>query len=88
MIGEAINANVPLLILNRPSMKEDQNTINYLNKHNLCHTIDWDQFKSFQLDESFMNSITKEINVNSKLNNHEADKTAADILQIINISTS
>ncbi|MEH7097785.1 glycosyltransferase family protein [Neobacillus vireti] len=88
MVGEAINANVPLLILNRTSMVEDQNTINYLKKHHLCHIIDWDQFKSFRLDEFFMNNITKEINVNSKLNNHEADKIAADILQIMNISTS
>lgn len=57
-------------------------------KHHLYDTIDWDQFKLFQVDRSFKNSITKESNVNSKLNNHEADKIAADILQIINISTS
>ncbi|MDR4949888.1 glycosyltransferase [Neobacillus cucumis] len=88
MIGEAVNANVPLLFLNRTSMKEDQNTINYLTKHHLCHTIDWDQFKSFQLDQSFMKGITREWNKNSSVNNYEADKIAADILQLFNIHSS
>jgi len=59
MIGEAVCANIPLLILNRTSMKEDQNTINYLKQHQLCETIDWEEFKSFQVTPSFMNYLEK-----------------------------
>ncbi|WP_342042978.1 glycosyltransferase family protein [Bacillus sp. OTU2372] len=87
MIGEALHANVPLLILNRPSMKEDQNTIKYLKNNYLCHTIDWDEFKSYQLDQSFMKGIKRVVNENGSVNNHEADQIAIDILQIINIYT-
>ncbi|WP_160725774.1 glycosyltransferase [Bacillus sp. USDA818B3_A] len=88
MIGEAINANVPLLILNRPSMREDQNTIKYLKNHPLCHTIDWDRFKSFKVDKSFMRGITGDWGRDGSLNNYEADKIALDILQVLNTHTS
>ena len=46
MIGEAVSAKVPLLILNRPSMQEDRNTIEYLMSKQLCELIDWEEFKS------------------------------------------
>ncbi|MFB5193640.1 glycosyltransferase family protein [Neobacillus sp. KR4-4] len=83
MIGEAISANVPLLILNRASMKEDQNTINYLKKHHLCHTIEWDDFKDYQVDASTINCVEREMRKNISSNNNEADKIAKDILKIM-----
>ena len=79
MIGEAITANVPLLLLNRASMQEDQNTINYLNQHHLCHTIEWDDLQTYQVDPSTLNRVNKEW-----INNHnEADKIAKDILKVL-----
>ncbi|QIZ05637.1 hypothetical protein HFZ78_01840 [Priestia megaterium] len=83
MIGEAMNANVPLLILNRASMKEDQNTINYLNKHHLCNTMEWDDFKTYQVDPSTINGVNKELRENSTSNFNEADRIAVDILKMI-----
>lgn len=41
MVAEAVCANVPLLILDRQSMKEDQNTIQYLKERGRCRTLDW-----------------------------------------------
>ncbi|WP_026568370.1 glycosyltransferase family protein [Bacillus sp. UNC41MFS5] len=83
MIGEAMSANVPLLILNRASMKEDQNTINYLNKHHLCHTIEWDDFKTYMVDNSTIKGVNRELRESSPSNNNEADKIANDILKIL-----
>ncbi|PGY12674.1 glycosyltransferase family protein [Bacillus sp. AFS031507] len=83
MMGEAISANVPLLILNRPSMKEDQNTINYLKRHLLCETIEWDHFETYQVDPTIINHRKKELRQNNFYHNDEAAKIAADILEII-----
>ncbi|SMQ85065.1 conserved hypothetical protein [Bacillus sp. OV166] len=83
MIGEAMNAIVPLLILNRASMKEDQNTINYLNKYHLCNTMEWDEFKTYQVDPSTIKGVNKELRDNSSSNFNEADRIAADILRMI-----
>jgi UDP-N-acetylglucosamine transferase subunit ALG13 len=78
MIGEALTANVPLLILNRPSMKEDQNTINYLKQHHLCETIEWEDFKFFQVN------LPKKLNetVSGDLSNqqNQSEKIAEDLL--------
>ncbi|NYE05887.1 hypothetical protein F4694_002662 [Bacillus niacini] len=81
MIGEALSADVPLLILNRPSMKEDQNTTNYLNQRNLCETIEWNDFLNYKVDTSKIKSNNKE-KVNS---NDQAEKIAADLLEIIQL---
>lgn len=81
MIGEAQTANVPILLLNRPSMKEDQNTINYLKQHHLCETIEWEDFKSYQINIS---NKLKETITSPLLNtqNHSA-KIAGDLMGII-----
>ncbi len=47
-VSEAVVYNVPLLILNREGMKEDQNTINYIRKHGLGKTIDWEEMLKYQ----------------------------------------
>jgi hypothetical protein len=79
IIGEALSADVPLLILNRPSMKEDQNTTNYLKQRNLCETIDWNDFLNYKVDPSKIRSNNKE-KVHS---NDQAEKIVADLLEII-----
>jgi UDP-N-acetylglucosamine transferase subunit ALG13 len=81
MIGEALTANVPLLILNRPSMKEDQNTITFLKQHHLCETIEWEDFETYQVDYS---SNLKET-MSGPFSNHQnqSAKIAADLLAII-----
>jgi UDP-N-acetylglucosamine transferase subunit ALG13 len=82
IIGEAITANVPLLILDRTSMKEDQNTIDYLKQHDLCETIDWDTFKTFQVDPTLIDSQKKRLKNNNSKN--QAEKIAADLISIVN----
>ncbi|MGG1678247.1 glycosyltransferase family protein [Neobacillus sp. NRS-1170] len=83
MIGEALNAGIPLLILNRPSMKEDRNTIHYLKQHQLCQTLDWDDFKTYQVDISMIDKQARELKESHSFFNNDAAKIAADLLGII-----
>jgi uncharacterized protein (TIGR00661 family) len=83
MIGEAISANVPLLILDRPSMKEDQNTISYLKQHQLCGTIDWEAFMTYQVDQSQLNKWDSMTNEHSSKLCNQAQNIAMDLINII-----
>ncbi|MEO2075936.1 MAG: hypothetical protein ABGX20_11245 [Bacillus sp. (in: firmicutes)] len=83
IVGEALIARIPLLILNRPSMKEDQNTINYLQKRHLCGTIDWDDFKAYQVDRFMYSNMKREMDINNLCNNNQAMNISSDILMEI-----
>ncbi|MEH7492709.1 glycosyltransferase [Neobacillus niacini] len=83
MIGEAVSANVPLLILNRPSMQEDQNTIEYLMGQQLCELIDWEEFKSYHLDEGFIERLKTEMRGNDLLLSNQAEKIAESLLRLL-----
>lgn len=78
-IAEAVNSNVPLLILNRPSMNEDQNTICYLKERDLCRTIDWDYFKRLTLEQDFLDKMSGFRGQNQ----NEARLAAEDLLKLI-----
>jgi len=84
MIGEALSSNTPLLILNRPSMKEDQNTISYLKEHSLGKTINWEEFKLFQVSSTFINELLDSKDVRNTHNRNEASRVARDIIKILN----
>jgi UDP-N-acetylglucosamine:LPS N-acetylglucosamine transferase len=83
MIGEALSANVPLLILNRPSMQEDQNTIEYLMSRRLCELIDWEEFKSYQPDEVFIERLEPEVNANNLVHSNQAERIDDDLLKLL-----
>lgn len=84
MVGEAVNAQIPLLILNRPALNEDQNTINYLKQNQLCETVDWGNFKTYQVDLPKIDVMKRIIQEKSTSNHDQADKIASDILKVIN----
>ena len=50
-VGEAVQNNIPLLIIKRKMMKEDQNTIDYLMEHQLCELIEWEALASIDLED-------------------------------------
>ncbi|MFJ5759261.1 glycosyltransferase [Neobacillus sp. NPDC093182] len=83
MIGEAVSGNVPLLILNRPSMQEDHNTIEYLMSQQLCELIDWEEFKSYQLDEGFIERLETKMDGNDLVLSNQAEKIADDLLRLL-----
>jgi uncharacterized protein (TIGR00661 family) len=83
MIGEAVSAKVPLLILNRPSMKEDQNTIQYLKHHQLCELIDWGEFKSFQINISMIDRLKAKVKDIELTHHDQAEIIAADLISLI-----
>jgi len=49
-VGEAVFAGIPLLIIERDGMKEDENTIQYLKASNRAKTISWNNFKKYIYD--------------------------------------
>lgn len=83
MVGEALNNNVPLLILERPSMTEDQSTINYLGKYNACEVIDWNEFKNLQIDYSYIDRLNKNLIRANHTSKNYVNKIAEDILDIL-----
>ncbi|MEH7111518.1 glycosyltransferase [Neobacillus niacini] len=86
MIGEAVSANIPLLILNRPSMKEDQNTIHYLKQHHLCQTIEWDDFGDYQVDPRVIEKLKRYGHDSNHQN--EAEKISKDLLELMGFTSN
>lgn len=56
-VGEAIQANKPLLLIDRKDMNEDQNTIKYLRNYNRCSTIQWEEFCKFKISKAFIEKL-------------------------------
>ncbi|UYZ21790.1 glycosyltransferase [Mesobacillus jeotgali] len=83
MVGEALNNNVPLLILERRSMTEDQSTINYLKKYSACEVIDWNEFKNLQVNYSFIDRLNKNLFRDKHTSNNSVNEIAEDILKIL-----
>ncbi|WHY61501.1 glycosyltransferase family protein [Cytobacillus firmus] len=80
--SEAVSSKVPLLIIDRESMQEDQNTIAYLKQYNLCKVIEWNEFKSLKLNNSFIDSVM-DIKPRNFHNENEVKKIVQDILLYI-----
>ena len=57
-VAESVVAGVPLLIIEREGMKEDQNTINYLLENKLGRTISIKEFERLVLDEEYFATYT------------------------------
>lgn len=49
-VSEAVIYDVPLLLLNRDGMKEDQNTIAFVLKHALGEVMEWEEFLDFRYE--------------------------------------
>lgn len=54
-VSEAIVHGKKLFVINRQGMREDQNTIEFLQKHNLCELITWEQLQSLPIHHSNRN---------------------------------
>ena len=79
-IAESVVAGVPLLIIEREGMKEDQYTINYLLENNLGRTIRIEEFEELILnDENFV----KYTDYYSSLYSNSVDEIAKEVLKLI-----
>lgn len=74
-ISEAVVNGIPLLILNRKELKEDQNTISYIREHQLGEVIEWEEFLTYQI-----NDISK--NAGNDYEN-EVDRIAGDLISLM-----
>lgn len=88
-VSEAVTSNVPLLILDRKSMEEDQNTSSYLKQYNLCQTIDWTDFQKLIIDHRFIDEMQMSLKFRTKLKiENQVEKIAENVLTIMNKSDS
>lgn len=79
-VSEAIAGKTPLLIIDRKGMQEDQNTIDYLQEHKLCKTIEWGRFKNIVITDDLVNELNQ-IQFNTWYN--DADKIALSIIDLL-----
>jgi len=74
-ISETVVNQIPLLILNRKELKEDQNTIKYIIDNDLGHIIEWEDLINYQFkhNEKYKNRYFK----------NEVDNIVEDLLALI-----
>lgn len=80
-IAEAINLDKPLIVLNRSNMEEDQNTIQYLRKHQRAEIMDWSELKKFTVNESILQKLYNQKQIHST--NNDSERVAKEILKIL-----
>lgn len=81
MASEAVTTNVPLLLINRKTMNEDQNTIHYLKERSLCETIEWEELRTFLIDKNSIKNMKKNI---MSIKNDTVGTIANEILKNLN----
>jgi uncharacterized protein (TIGR00661 family) len=81
MASEAVTANIPLLLINRKTMNEDQNTIHYLKERNLCETVEWDDLRTLQFNNESIIQMKK--NRDSVFNSDNTETIATEILKLL-----
>jgi len=79
-VAESVVAGVPLLIIEREGMNEDQNTIKYLLENNLGRTINIEAFEELILDEE---NFVKHTEYYTSLNSNSVEKIAKEVLKLI-----
>jgi uncharacterized protein (TIGR00661 family) len=83
IVSEAVCNRKPLLILDRQTMKEDQNTILFLKAHNLCNTITWDELRQFVMDETIIKELQSQYKNNDDILENQADIISYEMLQLL-----
>ncbi|AZB44660.1 hypothetical protein CEF21_21515 [Bacillus sp. FJAT-42376] len=66
-VAEAVCGRTPLLVIDRKSMKEDQNTIRYLKEKGLCRAMSWSELSTFTLSERDFTYAAKRPNEGKQL---------------------
>lgn len=79
-VAESVVAGVPLLIIEREGMKEDQNTIDYLLENNLGRTISIKEFERLVLDDECFGKYT---DYYASLNSNSVVEIAREVLKLI-----
>jgi uncharacterized protein (TIGR00661 family) len=82
IVSEAVCTHKPLLILDRQTMKEDQNTISYLKKHELCQTITWNELHHFVIDEALIQKMRSQNSSHNAFFTNQAEMVSKQILQV------
>ncbi|WEG13426.1 glycosyltransferase [Pullulanibacillus sp. KACC 23026] len=78
-LSEAIQGHVPLLIINRSTMIEDQNNIRLLQDRDRCALINWEDFKQFTLTDTFLAEVKQQAHIQTADGEQELDKIAKTV---------
>jgi len=80
-VSEAVQADKPLLILDRKNMREDQNMIHYLKERNRCHLLSWSEIPRFEITEDLLHKLNKQVECNRFISKRE--RTLTEICDFI-----
>ena len=80
-ISEGVCGQTPLVIVNRKSMQEDKNTIEFLENHHLCELITEEELDQFMINESFIKKVKKQ---KQELWRSDINRIGSEILAILN----
>lgn len=81
MIGEAVMADIPFLLIDRKLFKEDQNTIHYLKTHHFIYKlIKWEDIRNLKL-EDLQNLLSKK---SGRKKVSAADEIGKKIISVLN----
>ncbi|XWN52055.1 hypothetical protein L0P96_13005 [Anoxybacillus flavithermus] len=83
IVSEAVCARKPLLILDRQTMKEDQNTISFLKTNHLCKTITWDELCQFVINEEFIDELQSQHTHDGGFFGNQTDIISKEILRVL-----
>ncbi|KIP21015.1 hypothetical protein JV16_01740 [Anoxybacillus ayderensis] len=83
IVSEAVCARKPLLILERQTMKEDQNTISFLKTNHLCKTITWDELCQFVINEEFIDELQSQHTHDGGFFGNQTDIISKEILRVL-----
>lgn len=83
IVSEAVCARKPLLILDRQTMREDQNTISFLKANHLCKTITWDELCQFVINEEFIDELQGQHTHDGGFFGNQTDIISKEILRVL-----
>lgn len=83
IVSEAVCNRKPLLILERQTMKEDQNTISFLKTNHLCKTITWDELCQFVINEEFIDELQSQHTHDGGFFGNQTDIISKEILRVL-----
>jgi len=82
-LSEAVCAHRPLLLLDRPAMKEDQHTISFLTKNRLCRTITWSGIKQLVIDGTLIKGMRNHDSPDNPFLSNQTDIITKEVLRIL-----
>ncbi|WP_251554614.1 glycosyltransferase [Neobacillus muris] len=80
-VAEAVNANKPLVVLNRSHMEEDENMIEFLKKYKRAEVMDWQEIRNLRIDQELVGRLEEQKRAQAFVN--EASGIVGGIIEVL-----